>query len=208
MKANDRQVGGNHYAAPSGFQHWDFVAANGLNYFEGQITKYVARCRKKNGMEDLKKAMHFLEKYMEVFAQISPALTPLAEQKRQLDPCAAQGSIETSEKEAKNFAAGSKQFLERTHSGLGQLAGQGVVIGGTAQGNEQWQAAAGQQNMEAAAPQYQSDAFFLAEGGYGNGVTLYTCRICGTKVHGRSLLEVAVRHGAPCTGRGAQHQPV
>jgi Protein of unknwon function (DUF3310) len=63
--ANDRQVAGNHYSAP--VQHWDYVVANDLNYFEGQITKYVTRCRKKgNCVQDLEKAKHFLEKYIEI----------------------------------------------------------------------------------------------------------------------------------------------
>jgi len=64
MKANDRQVGGDHYRSP--IQHWDFAAANRLDYFQGQITKYVCRWREKNGIEDLKKAQHFLQKYVEV----------------------------------------------------------------------------------------------------------------------------------------------
>lgn len=63
-EANKMQVAGDHYAAP--IQHWDYVVANELNYFEGQITKYVTRCRKKNGLQDLYKAQHFLAKYIEV----------------------------------------------------------------------------------------------------------------------------------------------
>lgn len=62
--ANDRQVGGKHYQ--SKIQHWDFVAANNLDYFQGQITKYVARWKNKGGVEDLKKARHFLDKYIEL----------------------------------------------------------------------------------------------------------------------------------------------
>ena len=64
MSANDTQIGGTHYAAP--IQHWDFVAANRLDYFQGQITKYVARWKEKNGVEDLLKARHFLDKYIEL----------------------------------------------------------------------------------------------------------------------------------------------
>jgi len=64
MAANDRQEGGNHYRTP--IQHWDFAWANHLGYFEGQITKYVTRWNKKNGIEDLKKARHFLDKYIEL----------------------------------------------------------------------------------------------------------------------------------------------
>ena len=64
MQANDMQVGGSHYS--SGYQHWDFVhdALCGL-YLEGQITKYVARWRKKNGLQDLEKALHFAMKLAE-----------------------------------------------------------------------------------------------------------------------------------------------
>jgi hypothetical protein len=62
--ANESQVAGTHYATP--IQHWDFVVANDLDYFQGQITKYVCRWKRKNGIEDLHKARHFLQKYIEV----------------------------------------------------------------------------------------------------------------------------------------------
>ena len=67
MTANSKQVAGTHYV--SSIQHWDYVVANDLDYFQAQITKYVTRWKKKNGMQDLKKAQHFLEKYMEVAQQ-------------------------------------------------------------------------------------------------------------------------------------------
>ncbi len=63
--ANERQVGGTHYAS-DGEQHWDRVARLKLDYFQGQITKYVERWRKKNGVQDLEKARHFLDKYIEI----------------------------------------------------------------------------------------------------------------------------------------------
>ena len=63
--ANEKQVGGKHYQQQK-IQHWDYVAANDLDYFQGQITKYVSRWKSKNGVEDLKKALHFLEKYIEL----------------------------------------------------------------------------------------------------------------------------------------------
>lgn len=62
--ANDRQVGGSHYRAK--IQHWDFAWDNEMDYFQGQITKYVARWKNKNGLQDLQKAQHFLEKYIEL----------------------------------------------------------------------------------------------------------------------------------------------
>lgn len=69
-KANERQVAGTHYKGVA-IQHWDYAAANGLDYFEGQITKYVARWRKKHPtaagrLDDIQKALHFAEKFAEV----------------------------------------------------------------------------------------------------------------------------------------------
>jgi hypothetical protein len=64
-KANERQVGGDHYKT-EGPQHWDMVAQFTLDYFQGQITKYLFRWRKKGGVEDLEKARHYLDKYIEL----------------------------------------------------------------------------------------------------------------------------------------------
>jgi hypothetical protein len=65
--ANDIQIGGVHYKDPNGGEeHWDRVRRLGLDYFQACITKYVERCWKKNGLQDLKKAHHFLTKYIEI----------------------------------------------------------------------------------------------------------------------------------------------
>jgi len=65
MAANDIQVGGDHYKI-GGEEHWDRVYRLRLDYFQGQITKYVERWKDKNGLQDLKKARHFLDKYIEL----------------------------------------------------------------------------------------------------------------------------------------------
>jgi hypothetical protein len=66
-KANDIQVGGDHYKKDrTGLQHWDVVDLLGWDYFQGNITKYVDRHAKKKGFEDLEKAEHYLHKYMEL----------------------------------------------------------------------------------------------------------------------------------------------
>lgn len=67
MNANERQVAGTHYEAD--YQHWDFVVDAKLGYFEGQITKYVSRCYKKNGLQDVDKALHFADKAYELAMQ-------------------------------------------------------------------------------------------------------------------------------------------
>lgn len=41
-------------------QPFDVVRAFGLDYFEGNVLKYLLRWRKKNGVADLKKAAHYL----------------------------------------------------------------------------------------------------------------------------------------------------
>lgn len=65
MKANERQVGGAHYR--SGMQHWDLISQyQGSVYLIGCITKYLTRWRKKNGLQDLEKALHYLDKLMEL----------------------------------------------------------------------------------------------------------------------------------------------
>jgi hypothetical protein len=58
---NAKQVGGLHYKG-AGYQHWDYAADCKLGYFEGQVTKYLDRHRNKNGLQDVEKAEHFLEK--------------------------------------------------------------------------------------------------------------------------------------------------
>lgn len=60
---NDEQVGGTHYL--SSIQAWDYILANDLGYLEGNIIKYITRHRKKNGVQDLEKALHYLQKLIE-----------------------------------------------------------------------------------------------------------------------------------------------
>jgi Protein of unknwon function (DUF3310) len=69
-KANKRQIGGKHYQ--KFIQHWDVVLANSIPYMEAQIMKYVMRWREKDGVHDLKKAQHFLEKLIEVNRNFTP----------------------------------------------------------------------------------------------------------------------------------------
>lgn len=54
-----RQVGGNHYDLP--IQPNEYIQKNGLGFFEGNVVKYVTRHKKKDGVKDLKKALHYLQ---------------------------------------------------------------------------------------------------------------------------------------------------
>lgn len=58
----DTQVGGNHYKKFN-IQPLEFLLANQdmIGYVEGNVIKYVCRHRFKNGVEDIDKAIHYLE---------------------------------------------------------------------------------------------------------------------------------------------------
>ena len=62
MSTDDTQVGGTHYKRQK-TQHWNAMIVLGADYFSGVITKYIVRYRNKNGLEDLYKARHYLDKY-------------------------------------------------------------------------------------------------------------------------------------------------
>ena len=55
----EKQVGGNHYKMP--IQPIEFIVRNDIPYREGNVIKYVTRHKSKNGAEDIKKAIHYLE---------------------------------------------------------------------------------------------------------------------------------------------------
>lgn len=64
MSANDRQIGGTHYQGE--IQHWDYAWSHKFDLFQYIITKWIERWRVKGGIEDLKKARHAIDKYIEV----------------------------------------------------------------------------------------------------------------------------------------------
>lgn len=63
---NKTQVGGTHYKNMS-IQPWDAMAAwmtpeEFRGFLRGNIIKYVARASAKGGIEDIRKARHYIEK--------------------------------------------------------------------------------------------------------------------------------------------------
>jgi len=71
MSVNDKQVGGSHYKTTTGKQHWDILAdAYGPGYIVGCCTKYLFRWRDKNGIQDLQKSKHYLEKLIDLYENI------------------------------------------------------------------------------------------------------------------------------------------
>ena len=66
MSVNDIQHGGSHYKKYGDLQPWDVVLKWNLGYLEGTALKYIARWQDKGGLEDIEKAIHFLQKLVEV----------------------------------------------------------------------------------------------------------------------------------------------
>jgi hypothetical protein len=65
MGSLDTQVAGDHYKKMS-IQPVEFIHANGIGYFEGNVIKYVARWRSKGGVADLEKAKHYIDLLIEL----------------------------------------------------------------------------------------------------------------------------------------------
>ena len=65
MSALNVQVAGDHYKKQA-IQPVQYIHANGIGFFEGNVIKYVTRWRDKGGIKDLEKAKHYLEMLIEL----------------------------------------------------------------------------------------------------------------------------------------------
>ena len=45
----------------------DYITANNMSFSEGNVVKYITRYKKKNGIEDLKKARFYINKLIDKF---------------------------------------------------------------------------------------------------------------------------------------------
>lgn len=63
--ALDEQVGGAHYKDCK-IQPVEFITANRLTFLEGCVVKRICRHRRKNGREDLEKAIHEIHLLLEL----------------------------------------------------------------------------------------------------------------------------------------------
>lgn len=85
LTANQKQFGGDHYKQV-GIEPWDYIEANGLGFLDGTAVKYLTRWKKKGGIVDLQKAIHFIEKLIEVEkAKVAPVEEPKAAPKSAID---------------------------------------------------------------------------------------------------------------------------
>ena len=60
MSALQHQIAGNHYKEMV-IQPIEFITKNNIPFIEGCIIKYIARHKSKNGLEDLKKVIHYVQ---------------------------------------------------------------------------------------------------------------------------------------------------
>lgn len=63
--ANATQVAGDHYKRHK-YETWDVILDWNLGYLDGNAVKYLSRWRHKGGVQDLKKARHYIDKLIEV----------------------------------------------------------------------------------------------------------------------------------------------
>lgn len=60
QKPTSDQVGGDHYKNKA-IQPIDYILANQMDFCSGNVVKYITRFKEKNGVEDLKKAKHYID---------------------------------------------------------------------------------------------------------------------------------------------------
>ena len=63
-KPLSEQIGGDHYRQGS-IQPIEYIHANDMDFFSGNVIKYITRWKYKNGLEDLNKAKHYIELLIE-----------------------------------------------------------------------------------------------------------------------------------------------
>lgn len=70
--ALDVQVAGNHYKELP-IQPVEYIYANKIGYFEGNVIKYVTRWKEKGGIKDLEKAKHYIDLLIELTTRTESA---------------------------------------------------------------------------------------------------------------------------------------
>lgn len=80
-----KQVGGDHYQGMS-IQPWEYTIRRFPGHAEATIIEYVTRWREKNGFEDLRKAISWIEKLIEVETELQAGVARLPDTKPEPAP--------------------------------------------------------------------------------------------------------------------------
>lgn len=203
MSANDTQVGGTHYQqdVKDKPQHWDLAIMYRWDAFQYQITKYVMRWKDKHStpekrLEDLKKARHFLDKYIENFEKydtkgyvglmFGDAVMGRADSDMQAGELVRPTPTKSLDQAIQDFDWSNRLAEQRLRTPGGAVQG-GADYGTPIDGVTFTQ-------FEQQSPAYLHDAYFTCEGGYGNGMNLYRCRACRAYLNAAGLSEAARAH--------------
>lgn len=65
MSALEDQVSGDHYVKLK-IQPIEYIQANDLDFFQGNMIKYATRYKDKNGVDDLRKVIHYAQLAIEL----------------------------------------------------------------------------------------------------------------------------------------------
>lgn len=65
MSALEKQEGGSHYKSMA-IQPAEFTTKNGIGHLAGDAIAYICRYKSKNGVQDLRKAIHSIELLIEL----------------------------------------------------------------------------------------------------------------------------------------------
>lgn len=113
MEANDQAP--DHYK--SSYIHWDLVIKVRMTYLEGNATKYVSRWRKKGGAQDLRKALHYLDKMVECYeVDLTGRNFPLAQIHNEVNAFAKANDLTFHEKEFVLAICTSNQISDLMHA--------------------------------------------------------------------------------------------
>jgi hypothetical protein len=74
--AMSTQIGGSHYKDLK-IQPVEFIHANGIGFFEGNVIKYITRWKAKGGKGDLLKARHYIDLLLELDERAEKACSPV-----------------------------------------------------------------------------------------------------------------------------------
>lgn len=78
MRETNKQQGGDHYRR-CGIEPVEYIHANNLDFFRGNVVKYVTRDKDKNGAEDILKAIDYLNMILEFDYGVTHNEVPIVE---------------------------------------------------------------------------------------------------------------------------------
>jgi hypothetical protein len=129
MSANDKQVGGSHYNTK--IKPWDAILDWGLGYLDGSAVKYLSRWHKKGGIQDIEKAIHFLQKLIEVENErLRRASDANVKDQQTVESIIAESENRYGERTSANVSYRNEvvtQLREGTQTGYGQPQGIGDI---------------------------------------------------------------------------------